>query len=124
MARPALSAAVCVKTQPSLALPVSGAAFSLLLGRRHAGSVHLDVENRHGRGANLGQVQLLGRSELLPLDGFDAGADRLALALHGLGGDLQSGRQLQLLAALLEAGLGRRTDRRSSPARARPAPGP
>jgi hypothetical protein len=68
-------------------------------------AVHLDVEDLRGGSADLGQVQLLGAVDLLLLIAFDAGADGLGLAFDGLGGDLQSGQQLELLAALLKAGL-------------------
>jgi hypothetical protein len=55
-------------------------------------------------GAQPRGVPIVWPSNFELLAGFDIAADGLGLTLHGFGGDLDTGQQFQLFAALFEAG--------------------
>ena len=88
-----------------LARDLAGTALGFGLHHRNAGAVHLDIEQRHGGGANFRQFQLFGTLDPGLLTRFDVGADGLGVALHGLGGHFNTSQQLEWLTALLEARL-------------------
>jgi hypothetical protein len=72
---------------------------------RQLGAIHFDDQHGNGSAQNVGKLQLhdaiaLG---LFPFD--DIGADGFGVAFDSFGGDLQSGQQVQLLVATVEAGL-------------------
>jgi hypothetical protein len=85
-----------------LALDLAGAAFGFSLHHRDACAVHLDVEQRHGGRANLRQFQLFGLLNRCLFTRFDIHADGFGVAFHCLGGDINTGQQLELFAAVLE----------------------
>jgi hypothetical protein len=86
-------------------LDFARAAVGFRLHYRHTGAVHLEVEHGYGGDADLGKVQLLGTVNLGLVARGDIGADGFGMAFHGLGSDLQTGQQSELLAPLAEAGL-------------------
>ena len=88
-----------------LAFDLALATLHLGLHHRDAGAVHLDVKDGHGGGTNLEKFQLLGAADLFLLALSDIGANGFRPALDGLGGEFQSGQQLQLLPAPIKAGL-------------------
>jgi len=47
---------------------------------------------------------LFGGADLLLFAGGDVGADSFRMALHSLGGDLDTSQQVELFAALIKAG--------------------
>ena len=101
---------VWVKTQPSLTSRVPGRpprGFSDTAGGLgghdgNARAVHFDVEQGHGGGGDVRQVELLGALDRHLLAGFDVGAEGLGMAFDGLGGNVETGQDVELFTALLE----------------------
>ena len=69
---------------------------------RHAGAVHLDVEDRDRLAQDDGQVQLHGGVYLTLLFSGDIGPDIFGGSLHRLGGEVESSQQVHLLASIVE----------------------
>ena len=88
-----------------LTLDLAHPALCFRLHHGHACAVHLDVEHRYRGGADLRQLDLFGAARFRLLARGYVVTDHFGLPFDGFRGDLQTGQQLQLFAALVEADL-------------------
>lgn len=66
------------------------ASLGLFLHHRHAGAVHLQIQNRNRLADDDGHVQLHGLADFALLGGGDIGANGFGRPLYGFGGDFQA----------------------------------
>ncbi len=85
-----------------LAVDFALAAEGFFLHHGNAGAIDLHIENGNRLALDSGQIQPHGALNLEVFPCLKVFADGLGLALDGLGGDLQTGQQTQLLAPLIE----------------------
>jgi hypothetical protein len=85
-----------------LAVGFAFASRGLFLHYRHAGPVHLHIQNGNRLTHDYGQVQLHGLADLSLLACGDVGANRLRRTFHRFGGHFQTGQNLHLLTAVME----------------------
>ena len=72
---------------------------------RHAGSIHLHIQDRNRLADHHRQIQLHGALDPFPLADGDILSNRLRRPLHGFGGHLQIGQQFHLLTPVIEGRL-------------------
>ena len=99
---PSLTSRVCAGW-PSVRLAF--AAPRLFLHPRHARPVHLHIPDRNRLAHHHRQVPLNRLLNLLPLSPGDILSDGLGVALHRLGGHLQTGEEFHPLASVIEGSL-------------------